>query len=242
MVADVVRFSFRASFSIWEPCAAIDKALSRLATDGTIRRLARGVYDYPKTHPQIGLLSPAPDAIAKAIAGRDQTISEEAAIIAKETRPNMGNSNETKVISISIRSHRFRCNLHRSHGVLRIYQGNARHENRTQGAFWNDLQYQLIGRSSEKNRIHGRTGASRRELTACSKRYTITHAIVFELGAARRHKRSVALLDLDQLPDQPSNDNASKFATGSPTLPPQTQTTDQRGLTGLTRLILSLIP
>ncbi len=53
--------------------AAIDKALSRLATEGTIRRLARGVYDYPKTHPKIGLLSPAPDAIANAIAGRDQT-------------------------------------------------------------------------------------------------------------------------------------------------------------------------
>ncbi|HUG66135.1 MAG TPA: DUF6088 family protein [Pirellulaceae bacterium] len=53
--------------------AAIDKALSRLAAEGTIRRLARGVYDYPKTHPKIGLLSPAPDAIAKAIAGRDQT-------------------------------------------------------------------------------------------------------------------------------------------------------------------------
>lgn len=53
--------------------AAIDKALSRLAADGTIRRLARGVYDYPKTHPKLGLLSPAPDAIAKAIAGRDQT-------------------------------------------------------------------------------------------------------------------------------------------------------------------------
>ena len=53
--------------------AAIDKALSRLTADGTIRRLARGVYDYPKTHPTIGLLSPAPDAVAKAIAGRDRT-------------------------------------------------------------------------------------------------------------------------------------------------------------------------
>jgi hypothetical protein len=53
--------------------AAIDKALSRLTADGTIRRLARGVYDYPKTHPKIGLLSPSPDKIAKAIAGRDQT-------------------------------------------------------------------------------------------------------------------------------------------------------------------------
>lgn len=53
--------------------AAIDKALSRLTAEGTIRRLARGVYDYPKTHPKIGLLSPSPDKVAKAIAGRDQT-------------------------------------------------------------------------------------------------------------------------------------------------------------------------
>jgi len=51
--------------------AATDKALSRLAADGTIRRLARGVYDYPRTHPKIGLLSPHPDAVAKAIAQRD---------------------------------------------------------------------------------------------------------------------------------------------------------------------------
>lgn len=53
--------------------AAIDKALSRLAAEGTIRRLTRGVYDYPKTHPKMGLLSPSPDSVAKAIAGRDQT-------------------------------------------------------------------------------------------------------------------------------------------------------------------------
>ena len=53
--------------------AAIDKALSRLTANGTIRRFTRGVYDYPKTHPKIGLLSPAPDAVAKAIAGRDHT-------------------------------------------------------------------------------------------------------------------------------------------------------------------------
>lgn len=53
--------------------AAIDKTLSRLAAEGTIRRLTRGVYDYPKTHPKMGLLSPSPDSVAKAIAGRDQT-------------------------------------------------------------------------------------------------------------------------------------------------------------------------
>ena len=50
--------------------AAVDKALSRLAAAGTIRRLGRGLYDHPKTHPQLGKLSPSVDDIAKALAGR----------------------------------------------------------------------------------------------------------------------------------------------------------------------------
>lgn len=49
---------------------AVDKALSRLVLKGTIRRLARGLYDYPKTHPVMGVLSPNPDTIAKALAGK----------------------------------------------------------------------------------------------------------------------------------------------------------------------------
>ena len=48
--------------------AAIDKSLSRLARAGTVRRLARGLYDYPKTHPTLGLLSPSADQIALALA------------------------------------------------------------------------------------------------------------------------------------------------------------------------------
>ncbi len=47
---------------------AIDAALSRLARDGTIRRLCRGVYDYPKKHPRFGLQAPSVDAVARAIA------------------------------------------------------------------------------------------------------------------------------------------------------------------------------
>lgn len=47
--------------------SAIDKALSRLTQAGTIRRLARGLYDYPKTHPQLGILIPGEDAIAEAL-------------------------------------------------------------------------------------------------------------------------------------------------------------------------------
>src|SRR5271166_5057507 len=52
---------------------AVDIALHRLARKGTIRRLARGVYDFPKEHPVLGLLSPSADTVAHALAGRDRT-------------------------------------------------------------------------------------------------------------------------------------------------------------------------
>jgi hypothetical protein len=52
---------------------AIDIALHRLARKGTIRRLARGVYDFPKQHPVLGPISPSADTIAHALAGRDRT-------------------------------------------------------------------------------------------------------------------------------------------------------------------------
>lgn len=48
--------------------AAVDQALSRLVKSGTLRRLARGLYDFPKVHPKLGLLSPAPDDVAQALA------------------------------------------------------------------------------------------------------------------------------------------------------------------------------
>ena len=48
--------------------AAVDQALSRLARSGKIRRLSRGLYDYPKTSPRLGTLSPAPVNVARAIA------------------------------------------------------------------------------------------------------------------------------------------------------------------------------
>jgi Family of unknown function (DUF6088) len=50
--------------------AAVDQALSRLQRAGQIRRLARGVYEFPKMHPKIGVLSPSPEAVAKAMAER----------------------------------------------------------------------------------------------------------------------------------------------------------------------------
>jgi len=50
--------------------AAVDKALSRLVKDGTIRRLTQGVYDYPKISRRIGPLAPNPDDVAKAVAAK----------------------------------------------------------------------------------------------------------------------------------------------------------------------------
>lgn len=48
--------------------AAVDKVLSRLAASGAVRRIARGLYDVPRTHALLGPLSPAADDIARALA------------------------------------------------------------------------------------------------------------------------------------------------------------------------------
>lgn len=49
---------------------AVDKALSRLTARGVIRRLARGLYEYPREHPELGTLSPDLEKVAKALAGK----------------------------------------------------------------------------------------------------------------------------------------------------------------------------
>jgi hypothetical protein len=75
MIAGLERgfvFTPRHFASLGDP-RTIGMALTRLSRKGTIRRLARGLYDYPKQHPQLGVLSPSPDAIAQALAGRDAT-------------------------------------------------------------------------------------------------------------------------------------------------------------------------
>lgn len=51
---------------------AITSALKRQTDGGTIRQLGRGLYDYPKLHPTLGALAPTPEALAKAMAGRDR--------------------------------------------------------------------------------------------------------------------------------------------------------------------------
>lgn len=49
--------------------AAVDQSLSRMTRDGAIRRLGRGIYDFPKRHPRLGPLTPSADSIARAAVG-----------------------------------------------------------------------------------------------------------------------------------------------------------------------------
>jgi hypothetical protein len=51
---------------------AVTSALRRQISAGTIRQLSRGLYDYPKLHTALGPLAPTPEALAKALAGRDR--------------------------------------------------------------------------------------------------------------------------------------------------------------------------
>jgi hypothetical protein len=48
--------------------ASIDMALTRLVQAGQIRRIGRGLYDYPKLHDKLGALTPEADSIAQAVA------------------------------------------------------------------------------------------------------------------------------------------------------------------------------
>lgn len=50
--------------------AAVDKVLSRLTASGEVRRVARGLYDVPRTHAILGQLLPSTHDIAHAIAGK----------------------------------------------------------------------------------------------------------------------------------------------------------------------------
>lgn len=52
---------------------SIDLALHRLTDAGTIRRIARGLYHYPESHPLLGEVAPSIDAVAKALAASEQT-------------------------------------------------------------------------------------------------------------------------------------------------------------------------
>lgn len=46
---------------------AVDVALSRLTKSSAIRRIGRGLYDYPRLHAKLGALSPDADSLAQAV-------------------------------------------------------------------------------------------------------------------------------------------------------------------------------
>jgi hypothetical protein len=48
--------------------AAVDQALRRLALGGRIRKVARGLYDYPQSSPLVGTRAPRVHAVARAAA------------------------------------------------------------------------------------------------------------------------------------------------------------------------------
>lgn len=60
-----------ADFSDLGSRTAVGKALMRHAQAGTIRQLARGLYDFPIHHPRFGIIPPSDDAIADALKGED---------------------------------------------------------------------------------------------------------------------------------------------------------------------------
>ena len=51
---------------------AVDLSLHRLTKLGTIRRIARGLYYYPESHPLLGEIAPSIEAVAKALAANEQ--------------------------------------------------------------------------------------------------------------------------------------------------------------------------
>lgn len=52
---------------------AVASSLKRYKRSGLIRQLARGLYDYPLIHDELGILFPSTEAIAEALKGRDAT-------------------------------------------------------------------------------------------------------------------------------------------------------------------------
>ncbi len=53
---------------------AVGMVLSRMVRAGTLRRITRGLYDVPRTHPLLGSLLPSTDEVVKAIARRSGAV------------------------------------------------------------------------------------------------------------------------------------------------------------------------
>ena len=59
-------------FSDLGSAGAVQVALSRLSQGKTIRRLARGVFDFPRFHKELGQLGAPPEDVARALARKDK--------------------------------------------------------------------------------------------------------------------------------------------------------------------------
>lgn len=58
-------------FSDLDSDTGVRTALSRLQKEKIIRRVAQGIYDYPRIHKTLGILSPPTEAVAKAFAEKN---------------------------------------------------------------------------------------------------------------------------------------------------------------------------
>ncbi|CAL4869990.1 hypothetical protein MMA231_04288 (plasmid) [Asticcacaulis sp. MM231] len=97
--------------------AAVDQTLSRLARQGVIRRVDRGVYDYPRQHSKLGTMSPDIDQLAGAVAKKSgDTVFPSGAAAANilglstqvPARPTYMTSGATRVTRIGGRTIAFR--------------------------------------------------------------------------------------------------------------------------------------
>jgi Family of unknown function (DUF6088) len=71
-----------ATFTAQGTRGAIDKALQRLVSQGTLRRLSRGLYDKPRQDPALGMLWPSVDAVIQAVAGKHKLRVQPAGVYA----------------------------------------------------------------------------------------------------------------------------------------------------------------
>lgn len=97
--------------------AVVDQTLSRLTKDGTIRRIGRGLYDYPLQHKALGTLSPDTDSIAAAVSNQtgDDVFASGAAAAnylglstQVPARPTYATSGKTRVQKVGGRTISFR--------------------------------------------------------------------------------------------------------------------------------------
>lgn len=61
---------------------SVGMALTRLVRSTALRRLARGLYDVPRTHPLLGKLQPSADEIVQALSRRDGAVAQPAQAMA----------------------------------------------------------------------------------------------------------------------------------------------------------------